>query len=135
MLPLETGSYDPVSSSTVIALASNSLFFLNLLRRETLEMPLKITHRNESEVPGASSNSPVSQELEALKGEMQKLATGMVLEIESDSDKAVRSTKMLITKAARQLGTEWRHWSSENRVYAKPVEGSSRRGRRKSSAA
>jgi spore cortex formation protein SpoVR/YcgB (stage V sporulation) len=85
------------------------------------ELPLKITHRNEDEVPTPSSSGKVNEDLMAIKNEMQKLASGMVLEIEAGTDKAVRGTKMLVTKASQQLGARWRHWSVGSKVFAKPA--------------
>ena len=97
-------------------------------------MPLKFTHRNQEEVPSPSSNGRVNQDLMALKDEMQKLPAGMVLEIQTEGEKAVRGTKMLITKAAGQLGNQWQHWSVGSKVFAKPKEMLARRGRPKKTA-
>ncbi len=94
-------------------------------------MPLKITHRKEEDVPTATKSGQVNEDLMAVKDAMQKLATDMVLEIEAESEKAVRGTKMLITKAANQLGREWQYWSLGSKVFARPKEKTSRRGRRK----
>jgi TusA-related sulfurtransferase len=94
-------------------------------------MPLKFTHRSENEVPTPSSSGKVNQDLMALKDEMQKLGSGMVLEIETGSEQAVRGTKMLITRAANQIGKEWQHWSVGSKVFAKPKEMLARRGRPK----
>ncbi len=94
-------------------------------------MPLNITHRKEDEVPSPGSSGKVNQDLMALKAEMSKLASGMVLEIEAGSEKAVRGTKMLVTKASNQLGTRWRHWSVGTKVFARPMEAVRRRGRKK----
>ena len=93
-------------------------------------MPLKITHRKEDEVPTPSGTAKDNQDLAALKNEMSRLGSGMVLEIETGSEKAVRGTKMLITKAANQLGNPWRHWSVGSTVFARPLETVKRRGRR-----
>jgi hypothetical protein len=84
-------------------------------------MPLKITHKTESEVPTPTSTGKVNQDLMALKAEMQKLASGMVLEIETGSEKAVRSAKTLVTRASTQLGVKWQHWSVGSKVFARPV--------------
>src|SRR2546423_13549277 len=92
-------------------------------------MPLKFTHRRPEEVPSATSTGRVNHDLIAIKNEMVKLAAGMVLEIEAGSEKAIRGTKMLITKAANQLGTPWRHWHVGTPVFARPVEAARRRGR------
>ena len=90
---------------------------------------MKITHRNEADVPSPSAQGVVNENLLAVKAEMTKLAPGMVLEIDTGSAKAVRSAKMLVTRAAKQMGTEWQHWHNGTMVYAKP-RSVSRRGRR-----
>lgn len=83
-------------------------------------MPLKISHRNEADVPSPDSQGKLNAELQQLKAEMTKLEPGMVLEIEAGSAKAIRSTKMLVSRAAKQLGAEWQHWNFETTVFAKP---------------
>jgi hypothetical protein len=93
-------------------------------------MPLKITHRKQDDVPTPSGSGRVNQDLVTLKNEMSKLASGMVLEIDTGSEKAVRGTKMLITKASNQLGSRWKHWSVGSTVFARPMEAVRRRGRR-----
>ena len=57
--------------------------------------------------------------------------TGMVLAIETGDAKAVRGTKLLISKASNQLGTKWQHWHFGKTVFAKPAEAIRRRGCRK----
>ena len=93
-------------------------------------MPLKITHRNEDEVPRSSAAGRVQEDLESLKGEMRKLSSGMVLQIETDSAKAVRSAKMLVSRAAKQLDTRWQHWHVGTTVFAKPAVAIRRRAGR-----
>ena len=93
-------------------------------------MPLKITHRNEDDVPRSSAAGRVQEDLEALKTEMRKLNTGMVLQIETDGSKAVRSAKMLVSRAAKQLDTRWQHWNVGTTVFAKPAETVRRRAGR-----
>ena len=93
-------------------------------------MPLKISHRKAEDVPTPSASGKINQDLIAVKNEMAKLAAGMVLEIETSSEKAVRGTKMLVTKAANQLGARWRHWNVGTTVFAKPAEVIRRRGRK-----
>lgn len=95
-------------------------------------MTLKITHRREEEVPSPNSSAESNANLAAIKDEMRRIATGTVLEIEAGSERAIRGTKMLVTKAAMQLGTQWRHWNVGTKVYAKPAEQGRRRGARKS---
>ena len=94
-------------------------------------MPLRITQRKEEEVPTPSSSGKINEDLMAIKNEMGRLASGMVLEIEAGSEKAVRGTKLLVTKASNQLGSQWRHWNVGTKVFAKPAEAIRRRGRRK----
>ena len=93
-------------------------------------MPLKITHRKEDEVPTPGGSGKVNQDLQTLKNEMSRLAGGMVLEIETGSEQAVRGTKMLITKAANQMGSRWAHWNVGSTVFARPTETVKRRGRK-----
>jgi len=94
-------------------------------------MPLQITPRKAEDVPSASSTGKVNHDLIELKDEMKKLGSGMVLEIETVGDKGVRSTKMLISKAAKELGAQWQHWHAGTKVFARPSEPSKRRGRPK----
>jgi len=99
-------------------------------------MPLQITHKRDDEVPKPGRTGKVNEDLAALIGEMRKLAAGMVLEIETGSQKSVRGTKTLVTRAAKQLGARWRHWHVGTKVFAKPVEEvRRRRGRKPKSAA
>ena len=99
-------------------------------------MPLKITHRNEADVPRSSTAGRVQEDLESLKAEMRKLGAGMVLQIETDGPKAVRSVKMLVSRAAKQLDSRWQHWNVSTTVYAKPAEAVRRRaGRPRKNAA
>ena len=93
-------------------------------------MPLRFTHRKEEEVPTPTASGKVNQDLLNLKNEMSKLAAGMVLEIETGSEKAVRGTKMLVTKAGNQLGSQWKHWNVGTTVFARPMEAVRRRGRK-----
>jgi hypothetical protein len=93
-------------------------------------MPLRITHRRKEEMPTPSGSGKVNQDLIVLKSEMSKLGAGMVLEIETGSEQTVRGTKMLITKAANQLGNRWKHWNVGSTVFARPMEEIRRRGRK-----
>ncbi len=97
-------------------------------------MPLKITQRPESEVPKPRKTGKVNQDLLAVRNEMQKLAAGTILEIETGSEKAVRGAKTLVTRAAKDLGSRWQHWHVGSKVFARPVEAVRRRGRRKPKA-
>ncbi len=94
-------------------------------------MPLKIAVRKESEVPRPTPSGRVNEDLETLKEKMSGLPAGMVLEVEVGKGSSVRATKVLITKAARSLGSaKWKHWHSANKVYAQPVTTRRRRRRR-----
>src|SRR2546425_11264173 len=95
-------------------------------------MPLRIRHVKEEEAPKPTSTGKVNEDLHALKTEMTKLVSGAVLEIEAGSEKAVRGVKALVTRAARELGSQWRHWHIGTKVFAKPVEAVKRRVRRPS---
>jgi hypothetical protein len=96
-------------------------------------MPLKITHRKEEEVPRPTAAGRINENVEAIKAEMQKLGQGMVLEIETGSERAIRGTKALITRASKELGTKWRHWSQGTKVFARPAESVTHRRRRRRS--
>jgi hypothetical protein len=95
-------------------------------------MPLKITHRKEEEVPRPTAAGRINENLEAIKTEMLKLGQGMVLEIDTGSEKAIRGTKALITRASKEIGAKWRHWSQGTKVFARPAEIAPRRRRRRS---
>lgn len=92
-------------------------------------MALKITHRNEQDVPGATVGKQSNEELYQLKTEMSKLAPNMVLEIDAGTARSVRGTKGLITRASKQLGKPFVHWHQGTKVFAKPAEAPRRRGR------
>jgi hypothetical protein len=92
-------------------------------------MSLKITQRRREEVPTPSGSGKVNQDLINIRDEMRRISSGMVLEIDAGTDKAVRGTKMLVTKAANQLGTKWKHWNQGTIVFAEPAEAGKRRGR------
>jgi hypothetical protein len=98
-------------------------------------MPLKITQRKEAEVPRPTAAGRINESLEAIKAEMLKIGQGMVLEIETGSERAVRGTKALITRASKDIGAKWRHWSQGTKVFARPAEGAARRRRRRSKPA
>jgi len=93
-------------------------------------MQLKITHRKEEEVPRPTAAGRINENLEAIKTEMLKLGQGMVLEIDTGSEKAIRGTKALITRASKEIGAKWRHWSQGTKVFARPAERAPRRRRR-----
>ncbi len=98
-------------------------------------MPLKITQKPAEEVPSPGKTGKVNEELIALKDQMKKLGSGMVLEIETGSEKGVRGAKVLVTKAAKDLGGQWRHWSVGSKVFARSIEEIRKRGRRKKTSA
>ncbi len=89
--------------------------------RKVMDMPLRIRHLKEEEAPKPTSTGKVNEDLHGLKTEMTKLASGAVLEIEAGSEKAVRGVKALVTRAGRELGSQWRHWHAGTKVFAKPV--------------
>ncbi len=93
-------------------------------------MPLKITQRWAVDVPSPGSSGKVNSDLEALKSEMKRISAGMVLEIQPDG-KSLRAAKGLVTRASRELGARWRHWSAGGKVYAEPMQEARRRGRPK----
>ena len=95
-------------------------------------MSLKITQRNLQEIPTPTRAGRVNQDLEQLKQQMRDLARGSALEIEVESEKDTRRIKALITRAARELGAQWQHWSMGTRVFAVPASGERprRRGRK-----
>ncbi len=93
-------------------------------------MPLKITQRSETEAPTPGKTGKVNEELIALKDQMKKLGSGMVLEIEASGQTSVRAAKGMVTRVAKELGGRWQHWSLGNKVFAKPAEIVRRRGRR-----
>jgi hypothetical protein len=86
-------------------------------------MALKIRHRSEQEVQAPRTIGKANQDLDSIRAGMATLPPGMVLAIEMDERRSVRGTKMLVTRAAKELGVEWRHWHVDNTVYARPVEG------------
>ena len=94
-------------------------------------MPFKIAHRKESDVPQPSRRGRVNPDLDQIKGEMSKLARGMVLEIETGSAGAVRRTKVLITKASKELGMKFQHWHLGSKVFTRQADAVRRRGRPK----
>ncbi len=85
-------------------------------------MSLRMRHVKEQEAPKPPSTGKTGMELIAIKDEMLKLGKGMVLEIEVGSEKAVRGTKTLVTRASKELGTRWRHWHVGTKVFAKPIQ-------------
>jgi hypothetical protein len=95
------------------------------------KMHLKFSQKKEDEVPQPGASGKINQDLLTIRDQMAKLASGMVLEIETEGEKAVRGTKMLVTRAANQLGTRWQHWNVGSKVFAKPADAIRRRGRRK----
>ncbi len=84
-------------------------------------MALKISVRKDTEVPRPSASGKANEDLEALKAKMADLPAGMVLEMEADKGRSVRGIKALVTRAAREQKTAWRHWHMGNKVYAQPA--------------
>ncbi len=92
-------------------------------------MPLTFTQRQENEIPQPSRQGRVNEELQQVKNELSRLASGMVLEIETGSADAIRRTKGLVTRASKELGTQFQHWHEGTKVFARPTEAPRRRGR------
>jgi len=84
-------------------------------------MTLKFAHRKEGDVPRPVALGKVNENFEAIKAEMRRLRTGNVLEIDAGNEKAVRSTKRMVTMAGKDIGAKWKHWSQGAKVYARPV--------------
>jgi hypothetical protein len=85
-------------------------------------MPLRFKHVKQEEAPKPSSTGKANKELFAVKSEMMKLGKGMVLEIETGSEKGVRGAKTLVTRASKELGAKWKHWHVGTKVFAKPAQ-------------
>ncbi len=84
-------------------------------------MPIKITQRKAEDVPQPQrGRGRVSHALDQVMRELTRLAPGMVLVIETEDQRDIRTTKLLITRAANQLGMPVRHWHSGNEVFASP---------------
>jgi hypothetical protein len=96
-------------------------------------MSLKFSHKKSEEVPPPSASGKVNEMFVALMNEMNKLAPGMVLEIETGDEKAIRATKVMITRASTQMGTPWRHWHVGTKVYTRPTDPITERGRKQRS--
>ena len=97
-------------------------------------MPLRITHRKESEVPAPRRRGKANADLDQIKTEAARLAKGTVLEIETGSAQAVRRTKGLITRAGNQLGIKLQHWHTGSKVFAKRIETRGRPRKRRTAA-
>lgn len=94
-------------------------------------MPLKIAQRKLEEIPVPTRAGKVNPELEQLKEQMRTLTPGSALEVDLEGEKDARRVKALITRAARELGARWRHWSLGSKVYAVPESGERPRRRGK----
>lgn len=97
-------------------------------------MPLKISVRKEAEVPTAAVAAG-SSEFNQIKAELVKLQPGMVLEVDAGSQKALRGTKAMLTRAGNQIGRPVKHWQQGTVVYAKAADPARRRGRPPKTAA
>ncbi len=83
---------------------------------------MKISHRRAEDVPAPPARSgAVNQVLTEIMRELRRIAPGMVMVIETGDEAAVRGTKVLITRAGRELGIPVRHWHNGTEVYAKPI--------------
>src|SRR5947209_4226598 len=92
-------------------------------------MPLQIRHVKETEAPKPNARAGINEDVQQLKSEMMRLASGAVLEIEAGSEKGVRGVKTMVTRAGKELGNRWRHWHVGTKVFAKPQGEKRRRGR------
>ena len=98
-------------------------------------MPLNISQKSEKEVPTPGRTGKVNEDLIAVKDAMKKLGSDMVLEIEATGQTSVRAAKGMVTRASKELGTRWQHWSVGSKVFAKPLgEVRKRAGRPKKTA-
>ena len=97
-------------------------------------MPFKITSQWAVDVPMPGKTGKVNEDLVAVRDAMKNLAPGMVLEIQPGQGKSTRGVKTLVSRAAKDLGAEWQHWSADGKVYAKPTEEPKRRGRSRKTA-
>ena len=93
-------------------------------------MPLQFSHKKAHEVPEPGPASRVTEAFSAIMKEMARVAPGMVLEIETGDERAIRATRMLVTRAGSQSGTPWRQWHVGTKVYAQPMEATKRRRER-----
>ncbi len=83
---------------------------------------MKITQRKEEDVPPApAKNRRVNRALEEIMDELTRIEPGMVMVIEAEDEKAIRATKLLVTRAGNELGIPLRHWHTGTEVFAKPV--------------
>ncbi len=93
-------------------------------------MQYRITARREDEVPMHDRKAGRNEDLAEVKKAMKKASTGMVLEIRPEGGTTARGVKMMISRAAKELGMKWHHWSVGDVVYAQR-ERAQRGGRRK----
>jgi hypothetical protein len=84
-------------------------------------MPLKIRHRSADEVPQPQGGGRVSEEFNQVKTALATLSVGDVLEIETNDARAVRGTKLMVTRAGKQLGKSFTHWNSGTKVFVRPA--------------
>lgn len=101
-----------------------------MLFEEETEVPLQFSHKRAHEVPQPRPASRVTEAFSAIMNEMARVAPGMVLEIETGDEKAIRATRMLVTRAGSESGTPWRQWHVGTKVYAQSMEAIKRRRER-----
>jgi len=94
-------------------------------------MPLKISVRNEAEVPSAACAAG-SAEFSQIKAELAKLEPAWCSKVDAGSQKALKGTKAMLTRAGNQIGRPVTHWQAEpwctRRQRTRPVaEGVRRR--------
>ena len=96
-------------------------------------MALQFSHKKAGEVPQPRQRGKVSDAVAAVMRELERVAQDMVLEIETGDEKAIRATKLMISRAGEELGTPVRHWHKGTKVYARPVDPITERGRKQRS--
>jgi hypothetical protein len=98
-----------------------------------MTMALRFSHKKADEVPQPPKRGKISEALAAVMRELERVAPDMVLEIETGDEKAIRATKLMITRAGAELGTPVRHWHQGTKVYARPADVITERGRKQRS--
>ncbi len=73
-------------------------------------MALQFSHKKAGEVPQPRQRGKVSDAVAAVMRELERVSHDMVLEIETGDEKAIRATKLMISRAGEELGTPVRHW-------------------------
>jgi hypothetical protein len=101
-----------------------------LLSRRDPNVPLQFSQKKAHEVPQPRRGNRVSEGFTAIMNEMARVAPDMVLEIETGDERAIRATRMQVTRAGAQSATPWQLWHVGTKVYAQPMEAAKRRRER-----